>query len=511
MSPSNPRRLPLSATAETGPVPGRVVVIGLGPAGADLLTASALSAIEAIATRFVRTTRHPAVAQVLAAAPSFDYIYDQAERIEDVYPAIVEALVEAATTDCVVLYAVPGSPLVAEHTVELLRADRRVTTEVLPALSFLDLVWNRLGVDPLQGGVRLVDGHRFATEAAGERGPLLVGQCDSKVVLSEIKLALDDGPTVTVLQRLGLADEEIRQVAWEDLDRVVDPDHLTSLWIPELATPVAAELVAFGELVRTLRQRCPWDRAQTHASLSRHLLEETYETLEAINRLGGEGEGYPQLEEELGDLLFQVFLHATLAAEQGQFDLADVARGIREKLVRRHPHVFAPQDHLAGSQTWEELKRQEKGRTTVMDGVSGILPGLLYAHQVQRKAAAIGFDWKGVEGAWPKVAEEQGELRQAIDNGTREAILEELGDLLFAVVNVSRHLEVDPEAALRHSAEKFRVRVKRVEETARAEGFDLRALDLPALDRLWEQAKAVALSTGRPDRSTTVLHHQPQE
>jgi len=164
-----------------------------------------------------------------------------------------------------VVYAVPGSPLVAERTVELLRADRRVSVTVEPALSFLDLAWARLGVDPLAAGVTLVDGQRFTVEAAGLSGPLLVAQCDTVDVLSAIKLSVDEAPPadVVVLQRLGLAEESLTSVAWDDLDRTVRPDHLTCLWIPELRPPVAAELMRFWELVRTLRERCPWDRQQT--------------------------------------------------------------------------------------------------------------------------------------------------------------------------------------------------------------------------------------------------------
>ncbi len=319
----------------------RVVVVGLGPAGHDLVTAGTLDRIARVPHRYLRTTRHPAASAVGDAA-SFDELYEQHERFDDVYAAIVEALVQAATRQGTVLYAVPGSPVVAERSVELLVADPRVDVEVLPALSFLDLAWARLAVDPLARGARLVDGRRFATEAAGERGPLLVGQCDKPHVLADIKLAVDDGPEVVVLQRLGLPDESVRTVAWDELDRVVEPDHLTSLWIPQLAAPVAGEVARFHELVRTLRAECPWDRAQTHASLTRHLLEETYEVLEAIDHVDPErARGFEALEEELGDLLFQVVFHATIAAEAGQFTLSDVVRGVHDKLVARHPHVFA--------------------------------------------------------------------------------------------------------------------------------------------------------------------------
>jgi tetrapyrrole methylase family protein / MazG family protein len=472
---------------------GRIVVVGLGPGPQDYLSVGTIAAIESIPTRFLRTSRHPSAAAVPDAV-SFDEIYEREASLDDVYQAIVDALVAAARSGDV-LYAVPGSPLVAERTVELLRGDPRVEVELVPALSFLDLAWDRLGVDPLTAGVRLVDGPAFAVEAAGERGPLLVAQCDSRLVLSNIKLAVEGpGPSVIVLQRLGLPDEAAFSVAWDELDRAVEPDHLTCLWIPSLAAPVAAELVRFDELVRTLRARCPWDREQTHHSLSRHLLEETYEVLEAIEALGPESsEGAGHLEEELGDLLFQVFFHARLATEEGLFTLADVARGIHDKLVHRHPHVFGTVEAETAGQVmrnWEQIKQVEKGRASVMDGIPGHLPSLLYAHKVQRKAASVGFDWDDVAGAWPKIAEEAAELEAAVAEGAQSEVEHELGDLLFAVVNVARHLGVDPEAALRSAAAKFRDRFMAVEQLAVARGLSLRTLDLAGLDALWDEVKS---------------------
>ena len=386
-----------------------------------------------------------------------------------------------------------GCVPVAERTVELLRHDPRVAVTIVPALSFLDLAWERLGVDPLDRGVRMVDGHRFAVEAAGHPGPFLVGQCDSKLVLSDIKLAVDEGPTVTVLQRLGLDDESVRDVPWAELDRIVEPDHLTCLWVPRLAQPVAAEMLRLVELVRTLRAECPWDRRQTHRSLTRHLIEETYEVLEAIDELDGPdpGGGYRHLEEELGDLLFQVAFHANLAAEQGQFELADVARGIHDKLVERHPHVFV--DPEGPVPNWEEMKKAEKGRSSVMEGVPGSLPSLLYAYKLQGKAAAAGFDWPDSRGAREKLVEELDELDSALskDGPGSPSVDEELGDVLFSVVNVARHLGIDPEASLRDSAAKFRSRFIAMEELAARRG-------VAVSDDLWDEVK-VSLLGGKKE------------
>src|SRR5690606_5557406 len=441
-----------------------VVVVGLGPAGPDLVTSAATQAIARVGRRFLRTRRHPA-APVVGGAESFDHHYERAGSLDEVYAGIVDALVAAAERDGEVLYAVPGSPVVAERSVELLQADGRVAVELVPALSFADLAWVRLGVDPLARGVRLVDGHRFATEAAGERGPLLVAQCDTPDVLSEVKLAVgevvdatagegDGEPTVTVLQRLGLPDESVVTLPWHELDRAVEPDHLTSVYVPELAAPVAGEVAAFAEVVRRLRAECPWDRQQTHHSLRRHLLEEAYEVLEAIDHLDVEaGEGFEALEEELGDLLFQVVFHATLAAEEGQFTLADVARGISTKLIGRHPHVFAgvevaDADEVAAR--WEQLKKAEKGRASVMDGIPAALPALLYATKVQKKAASQGVDWRTLVAG--------------------DAALSETGRRLLDVVDAARAAGDDPETELRIAAERLRDRFRALESSAGADG-----------------------------------------
>jgi tetrapyrrole methylase family protein / MazG family protein len=493
----------------------KVTVVGLGPGRPGLVTAETAAAIEDTPVRWLRTSRHPSAAMV-PAARSFDYLYESAATVEQVYSGIVDSLVESAANEGAVLYAVPGSPAVAERTVELLRADPRVETVVLPGVSFADLAFDRLGIDPLAAGVRIVDGHRFASQAAGSAGPLLVGQCDSVQVLSGVKLAVgsvfdqlpsvDEGMAVIVLSHLGLQDESISAVAWEDLDRSVVPDHLTSLWVPRLAAPLAADFVRLEELALTLRARCPWDRAQTHRSLTRYLLEESYEALEAMEELGPDGSGYEHLEEELGDVLFQVVFHSVLATEQGQFGLADVARRVHDKLVSRHPHVFGDVEATTAedvNRNWEQIKRREKGRASIMDDVPRDLPALLYAHKIQRKAASAGFDWEGVEGALPKIGEELAELAEAIaadappgpddalapprDEG---AVLDELGDLLFAVVNVARHLKVDPEAALREATAKFRRRFMAVEALAAERGAELSDLDLSQLDLLWEEVKA---------------------
>ncbi len=436
---------------------GRVVAVGLGPGDPDLLTAGAQQAIERVSVRYLRTARHPS-AHLVAGAASFDHRYEAAERFEDVYRGIVADLVGAAAEHGEVLYAVPGSPRVLERTVDLLAEEAaagRIELEVHAGVSFVDLAWVRLGIDPFEEGVRLVDAHRFAVAAAGERGPLLVAHCHNRRVLSDVKLAVDEPPAapVIVLQRLGLPDEAIGEVAWEDLDREVEPDHLTALYVPRLAAPVAGEVAAFVDLVARLRAECPWDAEQTHRTLTRHLLEETYEVLEALEAVGDGGpevalEDYAHLEEELGDLLFQIVFHATLATEAGAFGLAEVARGVHDKLVLRHPHVFGEvavdgADDVAAN--WEQIKKAEKGRSSVFDGLPAHLPALLLAPKVLKKAGGVGVDLDA----------EVPDLRAAVEAvaGAAEGdVGEAVGGLLLAVAARARALDVDPEAALRAAA-----------------------------------------------------------
>ncbi|MCU0274010.1 MAG: MazG family protein [Acidimicrobiales bacterium] len=415
---------------------GRVLVVGLGPGGPDLLTEGTRAAVARIPHRYLRTSRHPAAVAVPDAV-TFDALYERSETFEAVYAGIVEALVDAAAEHGEVLYAVPGSPAVAERTVVLLRQDPRVVVEVLPALSFVDLAWARLGVDPMAASVRIVDGRSFAIDGAGERGPLLVAQVDDRLVLSDVKLAVDEPPStpVVVLHHLGLPDERIVEVAWEDLDRVVEPDHLTSLYVPELAVPVAAELSRFAAMVDTLRTHCPWDAEQDHRSLRPYLVEEAHEVLEAVDLLDDDpDEGSTALEEELGDLLYQVFFHAAIAAEDGRFTIADVARGIHDKLERRHPHVFGEVE-VGGSgdvvANWEAIKRAEKGRTSVLDGIPAGLPALALAQKTLKRARGVGVEVPAGAGSPPPV-DETG-----------------VGAALLGLVAAAQQAGVDAEQALR--------------------------------------------------------------
>lgn len=298
---------------------------------------------------------------------------------------------------------------------------------------------------------------------------------------------VDDAASATV----ALPDREALALVRErEIASAPEPDLLE-------ARVAAVELSALWIVTRTLRRECPWDREQTAATIVPHTLEEAYEVAEAAGSGAGE-----KLVDELGDLLFQTYFLALLTQEAGSGDLADVASGIRAKLIRRHPHVYGEPDEAVGSADevrglWERVKRETEGRQGIFHDVPGTLPALLHARKVQRRASAVGFDWDRVAEAWPKVVEEIGELESALavvgwsgDGDPDRAVVHEAGDALFALVNVLRLAGIDPELALRESSARFRRRVETAERLAAEGGEDFAALDLEAQEAWYQRAKA---------------------
>ena len=485
----------------------RVVVVGLGPGGADLVAPRALDALRR-ASALVRTERHPAVVDLRAAGvqlDALDQVYEEAPDLEAAYAAIAARVVDAAREQGEAVYAVPGSPGIAEKAVGILRraADAgEITLEVVPGLSFADLAWARLGVDPMATGARVIDG-RDLERAAGLGGALLIAQCDTRFVLSDVKLALlDVAPAdteVVVLQRLGLPDEAVVRVALEDLDRAVEPDHLTTLFVDTGEVAIAGEMARLVALAEVLRGPggCPWDAEQTHRSLVRYLLEEAYETVETLEALpldapAGEPDldAYARLEDELGDVLFQVVFHSILAAEAGVFTFADVARGIHDKLVRRHPHVFGEVE-VAGSDdvlaNWEVIKQQEKGTESIIDGISPALPSTLYALKLYRKAATVGLAPADRGAALDDLEAAIARLRDGVGAAAGDED-PAVGDVLAAAVAVARAEGVDAESALRAWSARFRDRFRATEALAAAQGIVLRDADPGVARDLWSRA-----------------------
>ena len=239
-------------------------------------------------------------------------------------------------------------------------------------------------------------------------------------------------------------------------------------------------------VVRRLRKDCPWDREQTHESIRNNLIEEAYEVVESIDE-----KNLDELKKELGDLLLHVVLHSVIAEEEQAFTVSDVLSSSMEKLIRRHPHVFG--DAPAGSAhevkvNWEKLKRAE-GRQSILDGVPKEMPSLLRSLRLQEKASKVGFDWKNKQDVWSKVEEELEELRSAEETGVNPQIDKEYGDLLFAIVNYGRFLNINPELSLKHAAEKFLRRFRFVEQELLKKGKSPEHSSLEEMDELWNKGK----------------------
>ncbi len=472
-------------------------VVGLGPAGAGLITGETMQLLESGRPVFLRTGQHSAADDLAAKGiifTTFDEVYEENEEPEAVYPAIVERLMQEAGRQGELIYAVPGNPLVAERSVALLLQNYKDKVKVYTAVSFLDVLFPALGIDPVQG-VFLADAGEVAYQGARRLGPrqgTVLMQVDSRMLASDVKLSLmevypSDHP-VYICSRLGGPQAGMHAVELSELDHQEHFDHLTTLYLPPLADEDVFDFQRLMEIIGILMgpEGCPWDRRQTHASLSRHLIEESHEAIEAIRC-----EDWDHLCEELGDILLQVALHAQLARQEGYFEIDDSLRSIVEKLIRRHPHVFGeaelntPEEVVA---SWERIKTDEGGHASLLDGVTEDLPALLFSYKLQTRAARVGFDWDAAVDALEKLEEEMEEIREITGGGEGDLEME-MGDLLFSVVNVCRHIKLDPEVALHRSALKFRRRFRGMEEICEREAMSMEGLSLAELDNLWERAK----------------------
>jgi len=500
-----------------------LTIIGLGPGEIDQLTIEALSVLEAADTVYLRTERHPAVPALRKRFPSleirsFDAVYESQPTFEDVYAAIVAELMDHLRARDVV-YCVPGSPVVDETTVELLRklADvERVPIRLIHGLSYLEPVmacvegasrsWTTV-VDAIEidlitseDALGAIPGRpgRLAKRGVVPTAPLLVSQVYDAHIAASLKLWLSaswpEEHEVSVITAAGTRSQSVERIPIHRLDRV-EFDHLTSVYVPPI-DPIEDVRTFTGLLnvTQTLRAPggCPWDREQTHDTLKPHLLEETYEVIEALDE-----HDYEKLCGELGDLLFQVTIHSQVAAEAGEFDISDVIAGITRKLIRRHPHVFADVSLTTSSavlERWESMKQEETpDRPSVLSTIPLATPALPYSYAVQKRAANQGFEWPDIESVLGKVDEELGELRDAVGNGERRGrVGEELGDLLFTLVSVGRWLKVEPEETLRRANRKFVQRFQYIEKACKENGKVLRKLSAEELDTLWDEAKAQA-------------------
>lgn len=480
---------------------GDITIVGLGPGAFSLITMETWDKLRQAECLLLRTAKHPCVEEIKQRGvtfASFDHVYEELSSFDEVYSTIATEVVHRAAQGERVVYAVPGSPLVAEKTVALIRdkaAKNDIAISILPGMSFLEVLYTRLGVDPIDG-VTIVDAADIARLPLDLGTALVVTQVYNQQVASEAKLAmmeqLPDDYQVTVTRNLGLPDEEIHCVALFELDRLPQIDHLTSVYVPPRPLAARFALEPLVDVMARLRSPngCVWDIEQTHSSLRRYIVEEVYEVIEAIDL-----EDSVQLCEELGDLLLQIVFHARIAEEFGEFTMQDVVNEVTEKMVRRHPHVFGDvsvRDAAEVVVNWDAIKKGEKGheRKSVLDGVPSGLPSLMRAYKLQGKAAKVGFDWDNIGPVWEKIEEELVELKEAAALGDVRATEGELGDVLFAVVNLARFLHIEPETALNVTNNKFLRRFAYIEDYVNRQGAKWENLSLQQLDKLWDEAKA---------------------
>lgn len=485
-------------------------IVGLGPGSPGQITLETLTLLKDASPNFFRTTIHPVMDFILQEAityQSFDCYYEQENSFEAVYDQIVATLIETAKTNEKLVYAVPGNPLFGEKTVEKLIVAAKaagISYRIYPGVSFVDVTLNSLEADPING-LKIIDAFDLFKNPPDPRIGTLVTQVYDRHMASELKLQLmeiyDPEKRVVLLINSGIPGaEKSMEVYLYELDRIDDINHLTSLFIPA-EIDVYQGFQGTVELMKALRAKegCSWDRSQTHESLRSYLLEESYEVLEAIDN-----QDWDNLAEELGDVLFQIVFHAEIASEAGRFNINQVIAGINEKMIRRHPHVFIDKASFNPDQVetnWDAIKRLEKGESIAAQENPGLasemkkipkaLPALMEAYKVQKKAAKVGFDWPEPTAALEKIDEETLELRAAMAENDPQKVAEELGDLLFSVVNVSRLLKLQPELVLRKATEKFIARFGKMEEVASQENKSLNDYTFEELDEAWNRSKGL--------------------
>lgn len=479
-----------------------IKVLGLGAADLDQLPLGVYRELkQAESPLFARTLRHPVVEELQKEGltfESFDSIYELNQQFGDIYNEIVDRLIEASREEDIT-YIVPGHPMLAERTVQLLleKRDRgEVSLNVEGGQSFLDATFTALEIDPIEG-FQFVDATDLKREQLQYLNHLILCQVYDTLIASEVKLTLlEDLPAdhpVTIVTSAGSKDEQLITVPLEELDRSVEVNNLTSVYVPPVKKEsLNHQFFRLREVIRILRspEGCPWDRKQTHESLRKYMIEEAYEFIDAVNQMDDD-----HMVEELGDVLLQIMLHSQIGEEEGYFTIDDVIVSVTDKMIRRHPHVFGDinvetSDEVVSN--WDAIKEQEKGSKpdSILDSVPESFPALLQAEELQKKAAKVGFDWETVEPVIEKVEEEWQEFQEARESGDREEMEKEFGDWLFAIANLARHYKLSGENALQRTNRKFRNRLSSMEGEAQAEGRSLKEYDLDSLEELWVRAKA---------------------
>jgi tetrapyrrole methylase family protein/MazG family protein len=484
---------------------GKIYILGLGPGDVNSLTLGVVDRIKSGDKNFLRTEKHPTVKYFKdnhIHYESYDYVYEKEEEFIDVYEYIADDLIKKAKEYKTINYLVPGNPIVAEKTVNILlgKEDENLEIELFTGVSFIEPVIELVKKDPING-LKIIDGIDFHIKDIDINLDCIITQVYNRRVASDIKLVLSDvygdEYEIYLINSAGVkGNEEIHRIPIFELDRIDNIGALTSIYIPKMdkinkKIYDVADIICTMEILRS-NEGCPWDREQTHRSIRESVIEEAYEVVDAIDRDDIDG-----LVEELGDLFLQIIFHCQIGSEEGEFNLYNVTTELNKKLIYRHPHVFSEKKVEKPDEVvynWNKLKFKDRNISTYTDILRDTpkLPSLMRSFKVQERAGQVGFDWDSVDGALDKVKEEYHEVIESINDiegGDVQKTEEELGDLLFAVVNVCRFFNVNPEVALNKTVNKFIDRFQIMETKGRQIGKKLDEMTLEELDVLWNEAK----------------------
>lgn len=475
-----------------------IVLIGLGTGDVNLLTRQAWNLLNSINEIYLSSTQYLDLTEYPENLSIQTFESNNGETIEVANEKIIETVIDLGQRPEGVVYGVLGSPLMLDfisQEIENRTKNTGISVQKIAGSNYVETILEKLEVDkPSQ--VSVVDANSMLNKhhvSFPPSSPAIIFNLNSPQIAENAKNILStlypNDHVVQIVHRVGTQNKNVEELK---LQEIADSKYLgffSCLYIPSLGENTAFE--DFQELIAHLRapEGCPWDREQTHQTLRTNLLEETYEVLAAIDQ--GDVKA---MQEEFGDLLLQIVLHAQIAAEYGEFNMSDVIHGIHTKLVRRHPHVFGDLEldkADAVIKNWERLKAQERHENGdeekgLLDSIAIAMPALAVADAYQKRAARVGFDWKDIQGVIDKVKEEMDEFEQA-ENAKEKA--EEFGDLLFSLVNLARWIKVDPETALRETNLKFKTRFAVIETEARNQGVGLSDMSLEEMDAIWEISK----------------------
>ena len=478
-----------------------IKIVGLGPGAPEALTIGDEEALQSSENLYFRTEKHPTVDYLRKRLEGFntcDNYYEEGSSFDEVYLNIANNLVQKYKESGELVYAVPGHPLVAERSVlNLINLckENNIEYKILPAVSFIDAMMDRLQIDPIEG-LKIIDAFDVKNQVLDKRIGTIITQVYNPLIASEVKLELleyyNDETEIYYVRAAGIEGQEsIRKIPLYELDMQEDIDYLTSVYIPKDLNN-KKDIYDFINTVEVLRgdNGCPWDIEQTHESIKNQLIEECYEVVDAI-----ENDDIDSMIEELGDVLLHIVFHAVIGKEDGYFNMSDIIESINTKMIYRHPHVFG-EEKLDSSEKvidqWEQLKTKEKefkSLTEEMEKVARSLPSLIRAHKIQKKAAKVGFDFENVDEVVEKIKEEINEVLEVYKSNNKEKITSEIGDLLFACVNLSRFLKVDEEEALNSSTNKFIKRFSFIEKNYEKLGKKLNKDNIKDMNILWEESK----------------------